>query len=47
MTIEQIENKLGDVDCFVDLDFEPTEASVYDPSVDSPFDVVVHWRRPQ
>lgn len=30
----------------MDLEFEPTDSSVYDLSIDSPFDVIVHWRRP-
>jgi calpain-15 len=30
----------------MDLEFEPVEANVYDSNVDSPFDVVIHWRRP-
>lgn len=49
MSVEQIEEKLKDLnqECFIDLEFEPTENSVYDQGVDSPFDVVVHWRRPQ
>lgn len=31
---------------FIDLSFLPRRASVYDPSVDNPFDIVIHWRRP-
>lgn len=31
---------------FIDLEFEPIESSVYDNGIDSPFDVIVHWRRP-
>ena len=31
---------------FIDLSFLPRKASVYDPSIDNPFDIVVHWRRP-
>ena len=31
---------------FIDLSFLPRRASVYDPSLENPFDIVVHWRRP-
>lgn len=31
---------------FIDLGFLPRKSSVYDPSMDNPFDIVVHWRRP-
>ena len=31
---------------FMDLNFLPRKASVYDTSIDNPFDIVVHWRRP-
>ena len=33
---------------FIDIDFPPLEKSVYDsPSMDSPFDTLIHWRRPE
>ena len=32
---------------FIDLSFLPRKASVYDPTIENPFDIVVHWRRPQ
>jgi len=31
---------------FIDLEFEPSDSSVFDYNIDSPFDVIVHWRRP-
>ena len=31
---------------FLDLEFEPADWSVFDPQIDSPLDVVLHWRRP-
>lgn len=32
---------------FYDLDFPPIDHSIYETHIDSPFDVVVHWRRPE
>jgi calpain-15 len=32
---------------FLDIEFVPTDSSVYQQSIESPFDVIVHWRRPE
>lgn len=32
---------------FVDIDFPPTDDSVFDPSMEPPFDTLIHWRRPE
>ena len=31
---------------FIDLSFLPRRASIYDPALENPFDIIVHWRRP-
>ena len=31
---------------FIDLSFLPRKTSVFDPTIDNPFDIVIHWRRP-
>lgn len=31
---------------FLDLEFEPADSSVFDHTIDSPFNIVVHWRKP-
>lgn len=31
---------------FLDLEFEPADVSVFDNTIDSPFNIVVHWRKP-
>ena len=31
---------------FIDIDYPPVDSSLYDPHLDSPFDTLVHWRRP-
>jgi len=48
MTIEQCYIKLKQLNAthFIDLEFEPSDKSVFDPIVDNPLDVAVHWRRP-
>ena len=38
--------KKGKFDKFYDLDFPPKENSVYQIHIDSPFDIVINWRRP-
>jgi hypothetical protein len=49
LPLDKAEQKLKELNFphYVDLEFEPTDLSVFDYTVDSPFDVVVHWRRPQ
>ena len=32
---------------FVDIDFPPTDESVYDSGMEPPFDTMIHWRRPE
>lgn len=32
---------------FLDLEFPPTDHSIFDTHIDSPFDIFVHWRRPE
>lgn len=48
MPMEQLENKLREVkvSSYIDLEFEPVDSSVFDNNIDSPFDVIIHWRRP-
>ena len=48
MGVEQCIDTLNEmrVECFVDLEFEPHDHSVFDYQIESPFDVVIHWRRP-
>lgn len=48
LPLDKCETKLRELNapCFIDLEFEPSEISIYDKSVDAPFDVIVHWRRP-
>ena len=31
---------------FIDLNFPPKKSSIFELTVDSPFDICVHWRRP-
>ena len=31
---------------FVDMTFPPKKQSIYELTIDSPFDIYVHWRRP-
>lgn len=44
MPIDQINNSMQqlNIPSFIDLEFEPIDANVYDLSIDSPFDVLVH-----
>jgi len=48
MSTEALENqlKLADI-TFVDIDFPPIDSSIYNKSNDTPFDVVIHWRKPE
>lgn len=46
MSAEMIGEKIRDSK-FFDLDFPPLESSVYETYIDSPFDIVIHWRRPE
>lgn len=48
LPLEQVEIKLRELKAtnFIDLEFEPSDSSVFDYSIDSPFDVILHWRRP-
>ena len=48
MTQEQCYKKLKDLNApnFIDLEFQPFDKSVFDPTIDADFDIVVHWRRP-
>jgi hypothetical protein len=32
---------------FIDMTFPPKKQSIYELTIDSPFDIYVHWRRPQ
>jgi hypothetical protein len=48
MSIENLENQVKLMNTkFLDIEFVPTDSSVYQQSIDSPFDVLVHWRRPE
>lgn len=49
LPLETAEQKLREFSApnFIDLEFEPSDQSVYDLNIDSPFDVLIHWRRPQ
>jgi hypothetical protein len=31
---------------FIDMTFPPKKQSIYELTIDSPFDIYVHWRRP-
>lgn len=48
MQLETAEQRLNEtkMNSYIDLEFEPTDQSVFDYSIDSPFDVIIHWRRP-
>lgn len=45
---EQLEQRLkqSNLSHFVDIDFRPLENSIYDQTIESPFDCIIHWRRP-
>jgi hypothetical protein len=32
---------------FFDLDFPPTDSSIYETTIDCAYDIVMHWRRPE
>lgn len=32
---------------FIDMTFPPKKQSIYELTIDSPFDIYIHWRRPQ
>lgn len=47
MSVEAMENQLNIADiAFVDIDFPPVDSSVFNDSNDTPFDVLIHWRKP-
>ena len=49
LPIELCQSKIAEsgMQSFVDLEFEPNDhTSVYDIGIDSPYDVIIHWRRP-
>ena len=48
MSTQEIQDKvLTKFDKFIDLDFPPTDQSIYETHIDSPYDIVMHWRRPE
>lgn len=55
LSLNQIQAKLAQVQAdkgveqsFIDLDFLPSDISVYNHvQAEKPLDVVIHWRRPQ
>jgi calpain-15 len=47
MSTEALENQLGlSGTTFVDIDFPPIDSSVYNDINETPFDVLIHWRKP-
>ena len=40
-------SKSKEVTNYIDLNFPPKKQSIYELTIDSPFDIYVHWRRPQ
>lgn len=48
MSTEALENQVKQMGMkFIDIDFLPIESSIYNPSGGTPFDVIIHWRRPE
>jgi hypothetical protein len=47
MTVEQIIDRISKFEKFFDLDFPPVDSSVYETHIESPFDISIHWRRPE
>ena len=48
MNIEQCYKKLKEINApfFIDLEFTPTDRSIFEKLVGNPFEIVPHWRRP-
>ena len=48
LSSEVFENQLETLGItFIDIDFPPIDPSVFNDTNDTPFDVLVHWRKPQ
>lgn len=48
MPLDHCDYRLKDLNApsFLDLEFEPSDLSIFDKTFDAHFDVFVHWRRP-
>lgn len=48
LSYKQISDTISNkCDKYFDLDFAPMDSSVFQNHIDSPIDVVIHWRRPE
>lgn len=48
MSIGALENQVKLLEFkFIDVEFTPADSSVYNQAAESPFDVIIHWRRPE
>jgi calpain-15 len=48
MSTEALENQVKNLKFkFIDVEFLPSDVSVYNQESDHPFDVLIHWRRPE